>query len=84
MTPACHLNLSNWRLGMNEVKNRIDGESKGAESEEWVPLSVREARRAQRTLDNLWPYVWMNLVSMILLFSALAIACYRVGVQSCH
>ena len=68
---------------MNDVKNRIDGENKGPESEKWVPLSVREARRARESHDELWPYLWMNLVSIILLFSALAIACYRVSAQSC-
>jgi hypothetical protein len=47
-------------------------------------LSVREARRAQKELDDLWPYVWMNFVLVILLFSELAVACYRVGAQSCH
>jgi hypothetical protein len=45
---------------------------------------VREARRAQKEVDDLWPYVWMNFLSVILLFSALAIVCYRVGAQSCH
>ncbi len=62
------------------------GETHGATSEleEWVPLSVREARQARARRDDLWPYVWMNFVSLILLFSALAIACYRVGARSCH
>jgi hypothetical protein len=54
------------------------------EFDDWVPLCIREARRAPKEVDDLWPYVWMNFVSVILLFSALAIACYRVGAQSCH
>lgn len=61
---------------------QVTSEGKEPEVEEWVPLSVREARRAQRTLDDLWPYVWMNFASMILLIAALAIACYRIGAQS--
>jgi len=61
-----------------------EAEGRAGELEEWVPLSVREARRTREMRDDLWPYVWMNVVSMILLFAALAIACYRVGAQSCH
>ena len=60
---------------------RVDGKS---DAEEWVPLSVRETRRARERRDDLWPYVWMNFASMILLFGAVAIACYRMGAQSCH
>ncbi len=62
----------------------MTGEGKEPDVEEWVPLSVREARRAQRMLDDLWPYVWMNFVSMVLLIAALAITCYRIGAQSGH
>ena len=69
---------------MNDVKNRIDGKDRGAESEEWIPLSVREARRARERRDDLWPYMWMNFVSMILLFAAAVIMAYRMGAQSCH
>jgi hypothetical protein len=54
------------------------------EVEEWVPLSVREARCAREMRDDLWPYVWMNFVSMILLFAAAVIIAYRMGAQSCH
>jgi hypothetical protein len=67
----------------NGPKSTCTAEGAPREMEEWVPLSVREARRAREMRDDLWPYVWMNFVSMILLFAALAIACYRVGAQSC-
>jgi hypothetical protein len=62
----------------------MSGEISEYDAEKWVPLSVREARRARERRDDLWPYLLMNFVSIILLFSALAIACYRVGAQSCH
>jgi hypothetical protein len=52
--------------------------------EEWVPLSVREARRARKMRGDLWPYVWMNFASILILVAALAILSYRLGVQSCH
>ena len=52
--------------------------------EEWAPLSVREARRPRKMRDDLWPYVWMNFVSSILLAAALAIMAYRMGAQNCH
>jgi len=52
--------------------------------EGWVPLSVREARRARERRDDLWPYVWMNFVSMILLIAAAVIMAYRMGAQNCH
>jgi hypothetical protein len=52
--------------------------------EDWAPLSVREARRARKMRDDLWPYVWMNFVSSILLAAALAIMAYRMGAQNCH
>jgi hypothetical protein len=47
--------------------------------EEWVPLSVREARLARERREDLWPYVWMNFVSTILLFAAAVIMAYRIG-----
>jgi len=59
----------------------VSGEIPESDVEKWVPLSVREAR-ARR--DDLWPYAWMNFVSMILLFAAAAIMAYRMGAQSCH
>lgn len=52
--------------------------------EEWAPLTVREARQARERREDLWPYVWMNLASMIILTITLAIVCYRIGAQSCH
>jgi hypothetical protein len=54
------------------------------DAEGWVPLSVREARRARKMRDDLWPYVWMNFVSSMLLAAALGIMAYRMGAQSCH
>jgi hypothetical protein len=54
------------------------------EVEQWVPLSVREARRPREMRDDLWPYVWINLASMLLLFAAAVIMAYRMGAQSCH
>jgi len=62
----------------------VSGEIQESDVEKWVPLSVREARRAFKTRDELWPYVWMNFVSMILLFAAAVIMAYKTGAQSCH
>jgi hypothetical protein len=62
----------------------VSGEIPESDVEKWVPLSVREARRARERRDGLWPYVWMNFVSMILLFAATAIMAYRMGAQSCR
>ncbi len=58
-----------------------DGGGNGADLEKWVPLSVREARRARGRREDLWPYVWMNFASMIILVIALAIFCCRIGHQ---
>jgi len=71
-------------MSTDEDLSSLEAENSEVNSEEWVPLRVREARQARERCDELWLYVWMNFVSMILLFSALAIACYRVGAQSCH
>ena len=60
------------------------GEIPESDVEKWLPLSVREARRARERRDDLWPYVWMNFVSMILLFAAAVIMAYRMGAQSCR
>jgi len=65
-------------------QSEVSSEIPESDVEKWVPLSVREARSARERRDNVWPYVWMNFVSMILLFSALAIACYRIGAQGCY
>jgi hypothetical protein len=69
---------------LNGPKNACEAEGAANELEEWVPLSVREARRAREMRDDLGPYVWMNFVSMILLFAAAVIMAYRMGAQSCH
>jgi hypothetical protein len=66
---------------------RVAGQRLGedeADSENCAPLSVREARRARKMRDDLWPYVWMNFVSITLLAAALGIMAYRMGVESCH
>ena len=68
-----------WTSSQCEVSDEIPESDVG----KWVPLSVREARHARASREELWPYIWMNLVSMILLIAALAIGCYRVGAQSC-
>jgi hypothetical protein len=62
----------------------VSDEIQEADVEKWVPLSVREARLARERSDDLWPYVWMNFVSMILLVAAAVIMAYRMGAQSCH
>jgi hypothetical protein len=67
----------------SEGEEPRSGGGKQPDLEEYAPLSVREARLAFKRTEELWPYVWMNLVSMILLIAALAIGCYRVGAQSC-
>ena len=59
------------------MNNTIDKNAEGVE--EWVPLSMREARMARVRLRNLWPYVWMNFVSMILLFAAAVVMAYRMA-----
>jgi len=68
----------------NGPKSTCTAEGAPREMEEWVPLSVREARRARERRDDLWPYVWMNFVSVILLFAAGMIMAYRMGAHSCH
>ena len=55
---------------------RTDWEGSEADLEESGPLSVRKARERRR---DLWPYVWINLASMIILVVSLAIVCYRMG-----
>jgi hypothetical protein len=52
--------------------------------EVWVPLSVREARRARANLKDLWSYVWMSFASLVILAATLAIVAYRVSAQTCH
>jgi hypothetical protein len=48
---------------------------------EYIPLGMRSARRMR---NNVWPYIWMSFVSMILLAAALVIVAYRMGAQSCR
>jgi len=62
----------------------MSGEIREFDVDKWVPLSVREARRAWARREDLWPYVWMNFVSMILLIAAAVIMAYRMGAHSCH
>jgi hypothetical protein len=62
----------------------VSGEIPDSDVENWVPLSVREARRARERRDGLWPYVWMNFASILILAATLAILSYRIGAQSCH
>jgi hypothetical protein len=69
---------------MRSDKEVVRGKELEPDPEAYVPLTVREARRARKLRDDLWPYVWVNFMSVIVLFTALAIACYRVGAQSCH
>ena len=72
---------------MNEEKDvgaQSDRRNDEPAAEEWVPLSVRESRKARERRDRLWPYVWMNFASIILLFVAAVIMVYRIGAQSCH
>ena len=69
---------------MRSDKEVVPGKELEPDSEAYVPLSVREARRARKLRDDLWPYVWMNFVSMVLLFAAAVIMAYRTGAHSCH
>jgi hypothetical protein len=51
-----------------------------AETEDHVPLSVANARRARAALQ---PYYWISLSSIIMLVAALLILAYRMGAHSC-
>ena len=73
---------------MNSDKNpdRPDSETsepdvagRRATAEDYVPLSVRNARQMRKTL---WPHLWMSFASIIILAVALAILTYRMGAQS--
>ncbi len=72
------------KKGRARAQGQGAGEGKETNFEDWVPLSVREARRARKMREDLWPYVWMTFASVILLASALVILSYRMGAQSCH
>jgi hypothetical protein len=67
-----------------ESANHVDPEKNEVNSEEWVPVSVREARNARKIRGDLWPYIWMNFASILILAAALAILSYRIGAQSCR
>jgi hypothetical protein len=61
-----------------------NGEDDGADLENWVPLSVREARKARKRREDVWPWVWMSFASVVILVITLAILGYWVEAQSCH
>jgi hypothetical protein len=63
---------------------RVPSEDSEPDMEQNVPLSVREARSARKMRGDLCPYVWMNFVSLILLFATAVIMAYRIGAQSCR
>jgi hypothetical protein len=62
----------------------MEHEKKFYGDEEYVPLVIWGARLAREKCDYLWRYVWMNFVSMILLFAAAVAMAYRMGAQSCR
>lgn len=66
---------------LNGPSSAPDAEDTEREVEAWVPLSVWEARQARERRDDLWPYIWVNFVSMILLFAAAVIMAYRMGAR---
>jgi hypothetical protein len=71
--------------GSPDSENSRPGvERKEPDVEDWVPLSVREARQARKMRADLWPQIWMSFASVIILAAALAILTYRMGAQNCH
>jgi hypothetical protein len=58
-----------------------DTEDRIAVADDYVPLTVRNARKIRK---ELWPSIWMSFASIIILAVALAILSYRMGAQSCH
>lgn len=52
-----------------------------SKASEYIPLGMRSARQMR---NNVWPYIWMSFVSIMLLAAALAIVAYRMGAQSCR
>ena len=62
-------------------RRRVSSGDGEPDLEQYVPLSVRNARQMRQSL---WPHLWMSFVSIILLTVALAILSYRMGAQSCH
>jgi hypothetical protein len=69
---------------MRSDKEVVRGKELEPDPEAYVPLSVRETRRARKMRGDLWPYVWMNFASILILAATLAILSYRIGAQSCH
>jgi hypothetical protein len=72
------------RMDSEEKPGSPGGVDRESDAGEWVPLSVREARRTRKMREDAWPYIWMNFVSVILLAAALGIMAYRMGAQSCR
>jgi len=62
-------------------QSRLPSEDGEPGLEQYVPLSVRNARQIRR---DLWPSIWVSFASIIILGAALAILSYRMGAQSCH
>lgn len=65
---------------MNSNNQNLDR----VEHEQYVPLAIREARSARARLRSMEPYVWMNLLSVMMLFMSALIMAYRIGAQSCR
>jgi hypothetical protein len=76
--------MSSDKEARTSSQSEMSSEIPEFDVDKWVPLSVREARRARERRDDLWPYVWMNFVSMILLIAAAVVMAYRMGARSCH
>jgi hypothetical protein len=62
-------------------QRRFSSEDGEPDLEQYVPLSVRNARKMR---NDLWPSIWMSFAAIIILAAALAILAYRMGAQSCH
>lgn len=69
---------------MRSDKEAMRGKELEPDPEAYVPLSVREARHARKIRVELWPCIWMNFASILILAAALAFLSHRVGAQSCH
>ena len=69
---------------LNRPKSTREAQGATSDLKEWIPLSVREARRARKMREDLWPYVWITFASVLILAAALAIMAYRIGAQSCR
>jgi hypothetical protein len=62
----------------------VRGKELEPDPEAYVPLSVREARHARKMRGDLWPHIWMNFASILILAATLAIVSCRIAAQSCH